>query len=328
MSLAPGIDTPSSTSRATSNARLTPDLTARRVERWVTIATVIVPFAGMATAIALFWRNGVDVVDLVLLGIMYALTTLGVGVGFHRLITHGAFKTGPVVKTVLVVLGSMAAQGPVFFWAAIHRRHHAHSDRPGDPHSPHVHGSGAWQTLRGLWYAHTGWLFDTEFADFGLYVKYVPDLLRDRLLYRLHRLYAIWIVLGLALPAAAAGVATSSWSGAFHGLVWGGFARIFLLHHASWSINSICHMFGSQTYRVADRSVNNLWLAIPSFGESWHNNHHAFPSSAMHGLRWWQVDLNGYAIRFLQALGLAWDVRGGPRGAGRQVVNAGESNAH
>jgi stearoyl-CoA desaturase (delta-9 desaturase) len=279
---------------------------ARRLEHWVTMATVMLPFIAVLLAVALFWQHGVDGFDLALLGIMYSLTALGVGVGFHRLVTHRGFKTGPVVKALLVILGSMAAQGPVFFWVAIHRRHHSHSDRPGDPHSPHLHGSGVREMVRGLWHSHTGWLFESQFTDWGVYV---PDLLRDRLMFRLHRQYFLWLALGLLVPALAGGAVTGSWAGAFQGLLWGGLVRIFLLHHTSWSINSICHTFGSQTFQVPDRSANNFWLAVPSFGESWHNNHHAFPSAAMHGLKWWQIDLNGYSIRLLEALGLAWDVK-------------------
>jgi stearoyl-CoA desaturase (delta-9 desaturase) len=280
---------------------------ARRLERAITLAVVTLPLLGLLAATVLLWGRGVGPVDVGLLAVMYFVTSIGIGIGYHRLISHGAFRTARPVRAVLVVFGSMAAQGPVFFWAAIHRRHHAHSDRPGDPHSPHLdRGEGISGLLRGLWHAHTGWLFNHEVTDLG---RYCPDLFRDRALYRINRLYFVWVLLGLAIPAALGLALTGSWWGAVTGFVWGGLVRVFFVHHVTWAVNSICHVYGTTPFRSRDESRNNAWLALPSFGESWHNNHHAFPSSAFHGLIWWEIDLNSWIIRGLAAAGLAWDLK-------------------
>lgn len=279
---------------------------ARRLERRVTLATVLLPYLGLAGGIALFWRRGITPLDLIMFVAMYSVTVLGIGMGFHRLIAHRAYQATPVLKVALVISGSMAAQGPVIFWTAVHRRHHSYSDRDGDPHSPHLHGEGAMEILKGLWHSHMGWLFNHELTDWGTYVR---DLLHDRLIFKLNRLYFLWIALGLLLPAAAEGLITMSWGGAARGFLWGGLIRVLVVHHTTWSINSICHVFGSQPYQVKDYSTNNLALAIPTFGESWHNNHHAFPSSAIHGLEWWQVDITGSMIKLCAKLGLASAVK-------------------
>jgi stearoyl-CoA desaturase (Delta-9 desaturase) len=279
---------------------------ARRLERRVTLATVLLPYLGLAIGIALFWRRGVSPLDLAVFAVMYCVTVLGIGMGFHRLIAHRAYQATLFLKTALIISGSMAAQGPVIFWTAVHRRHHSYSDRDGDPHSPHLHGEGAMEILKGLWHSHMGWLFNHELTDWGTYVR---DLLHDRLIFKLNRLYFLWIALGLLLPAAAEGLITMSWMGAARGFLWGGLIRVLVVHHTTWSINSVCHVFGSQPYQVKDYSTNNLVLAIPTFGESWHNNHHAFPSSAVHGLEWWQVDITGSMIKLCAKLGLASAVK-------------------
>lgn len=279
---------------------------ARRLERRVTLATVLLPYLGLASGIALFWRRGINPLDLVVFAVMYCVTVLGIGMGFHRLIAHRAYQATPFLKTALVISGSMAAQGPVIFWTAVHRRHHSYSDRDGDPHSPHLHGEGAVEIMKGLWHSHMGWLFNHELTDWGTYVR---DLLHDRLIFKLNRLYFLWIALGLLLPAAAEGLITMSWMGAARGFLWGGLIRVLVVHHTTWSINSVCHVFGSQPYQVKDYSTNNAVLAIPTFGESWHNNHHAFPSSAIHGLEWWQVDITGSMIQLCARLGLASAVK-------------------
>lgn len=275
---------------------------ARRLERRVTLATVLLPYVGLAGGIFLFWNRGVNWLDLAVFGVMYSITVLGIGMGFHRLIAHRAFVAKPFLRTAIVIAGSMAAQGPVIFWTAVHRRHHSYSDREGDPHSPHLHGEGAVEILKGLWHSHMGWLFNHELTDWGTYVR---DLLNDRFLFKLNRLYFVWIALGLLLPAVAEGLITRSWIGFAHGFVWGGLVRVLVVHHTTWSINSVCHVFGSRPYQVKDHSTNNIVLAIPTFGESWHNNHHAFPSSAIHGLEWWQVDITGSTIKLCAKLGLA-----------------------
>jgi stearoyl-CoA desaturase (delta-9 desaturase) len=272
----------------------------------VTLTTVLIPYIGLAAGTILFWNRGVYAIDLAVFAVMYTATVMGIGMGFHRLIAHRSFQAVPFLKTALIILGSMAAQGPVIFWTAIHRRHHSYSDREGDPHSPHLYGEGASAILHGLWHSHMGWLFNHEVTDWGTYVR---DLLQDRKIFKLNRLYFVWIAVGLAIPAAAEGAITRSWSGGLRGFLWGGLIRILIVHHSTWSINSICHVFGSRPYQLKDRSTNNAVLAIPTFGESWHNNHHAFPSSAVHGLEWWQVDLTGYMIRLLQKTGLASEVK-------------------
>ena len=279
---------------------------ARRLERRVTLATVLLPYAGLVGGILLFWNRGVNRLDLAVFGVMYCVTVLGIGMGFHRLMAHRAYQATTFLKTAIVIAGSMAAQGPVIFWTAVHRRHHSYSDREGDPHSPHLHGEGVVETAKGLWHSHMGWLFNHELTDWGTYVR---DLLHDRLIFKLNRLYFLWIVLGLLLPAAAEGLITMSWLGFARGFLWGGLIRVLVVHHTTWSINSVCHVFGSQPYQVKDHSTNNAVLAIPTFGESWHNNHHAFPSSAVHGLEWWQVDITGSMIKLCAMLGLASAVK-------------------
>lgn len=210
----------------------------------------------------------------------------------------------------------MAAQGPLLFWAAVHRRHHTFSDRPGDPHSPNLHDEGLKNYLRGFWHAHAGWLFSPEINDWALYV---PDLLKDLTIVKVSRLYLAWVLFGLAVPAVVGALLTGTLKGAAGALLWGGLIRISLTHHTTWSVNSICHLYGTRTFQSQDLSTNNFWLAVPSFGESWHNNHHAFPGSAFHGFRWWQIDFSGYVIRLLQSLNLAWDVKT-PSKAGPQTT--------
>jgi len=279
---------------------------ATRLARRVAIATVVLPFVGFIISVILLWQRAFGVVDLCLLVSFYAVTTLGVGVGFHRLYAHRGFQTSTPVRVILAILGSMAAEGPILFWVAVHRRHHTYSDRPGDPHSPHLHGEGAWNALRGFWHSHSGWMFRPELTGWAYYV---PDLLRDRLLFQINRLYFLWLSVSLLLPAVFGGLLTLSWRGALLGFLWGGLARIFLVHHTTWSINSICHIYGSRPFRNRDLSANNFWMALLSFGEGWHNNHHAFPTSVMHGLKWWQVDVSGYVIQVLKTTGLAWNVK-------------------
>jgi stearoyl-CoA desaturase (delta-9 desaturase) len=272
----------------------------------VNLALVIVPFAGLVAAGALLWGWGFSWVELGLLLGMYLLTGLGITVGFHRLFTHRSLQAGRVVRFVLAALGSMAAQGPLLRWVALHRRHHQHSDRPGDPHSPHHHGHGLVGLLRGLWHAHLGWVFQPEPPDLP---HYTQDLVRDGVARVASALFLAWVALGLLLPALLGGLLTGTWAGALLGLLWGGLARIFLVHHVTWSVNSVCHLWGGRPFPGQDQSRNNLLFGILALGEGWHNNHHAFPTSARHGLRWWQLDVSYYAIRALALLGLAWNVR-------------------
>jgi stearoyl-CoA desaturase (Delta-9 desaturase) len=279
---------------------------ATRLARRVALATVVLPFLGFVVSVILLWQRAVSIVDLFLLLFFYSITTIGVGVGFHRLYAHRGFQASTPVRVILAILGSMAVEGPILFWVAVHRRHHTYSDRPGDPHSPHLHGEGAWNALRGFWHSHSGWMFRPELTGWAYYV---PDLLRDRVLFQINRLYFLWMSLTLLLPAALGGLLTLSWRGAILGFIWGGLVRIFLVHHTTWSTNSICHIYGSRPFHNRDLSANNFWMALLSFGEGWHNNHHAFPSSVRHGLKWWQIDISGYVIQALQTTGLAWNVK-------------------
>jgi stearoyl-CoA desaturase (delta-9 desaturase) len=252
----------------------------------------------------LLWNRAVDAADLAILGVMYLLTAVGITVGFHRLLTHRAFRTHSWIERLLAVLGSMSVQGSVLDWVADHRKHHAHADRQGDPHSPHVgHGSG----LAGLWHAHVGWLLETQGqADWK---RYATELYEDPAMRRIGRWFPQLVVLSLLVPTAAGFVLDGfTLGGALRGLVWGGLVRIFFVHHITWSVNSVCHFFGSRRFDVDDHSTNVGWLALFSLGESWHHNHHAFPRSAKHGLRWWELDPSGLIISAMERLGLAWNV--------------------
>jgi stearoyl-CoA desaturase (delta-9 desaturase) len=267
---------------------------------------VIGPFLGLVVAGVLAWGRGLSWVDLGLLLGMYVLTGLGITVGYHRLFTHGAFETNAVVQFILAALGSMAVEGPLLEWVAQHRRHHQHSDTPDDPHSPHHQGRGFLGLLRGLWHAHLGWAFKAQPVNLSRYVK---DLRQSRLLRGVSALFPVWVVVSLLLPAALGGLLTQTWAGALLGLLWGGLVRIFLVHHVTWSVNSVCHLWGRRPFATDDQSKNNFLFGILALGEGWHNNHYAFPTSARHGLRWWQIDVSYYCIRGLALVGLAWEVR-------------------
>ncbi|MEA2123413.1 MAG: hypothetical protein QOI80_195, partial [Solirubrobacteraceae bacterium] len=206
----------------------------------------------------------------------------------------------------LAILGSAAVQGPVMSWVADHRKHHAHTDKEGDPHSPHGHGSGLKGAVKGLWYAHMGWLFDR--AGQAEHARYARELFEDRGMQRIHRLFPLWVLIGLAIPFGLGYAIDGTLGGALAAALWGGAVRIFLLHHVTWSINSVCHFFGTRRFAVDDQSTNVFWLAPLSMGESWHHNHHAFPRSAAHGLRWYEVDPTAYVIRGMKHAKLAWNV--------------------
>src|ERR1043166_5220028 len=274
--------------------------------RIANLLTVLLPFGGLAAAIILLWGRGFSWVQLGLLLSMYCVTGMGITMGFHRLFTHRSFETNRLVKLALGICGSMAVQGPLLKWVATHRRHHQHSDRADDPHSPHQHGGGILGLLRGLWHAHLGWLFLPDAPNLN---RYVGDLMNDKLIRTASALFPVWVLAGLIIPTVIGGVLTQSWIGALTGLIWGGLVRIFLVHHVTWSVNSICHIWGSRPFRCGDESRNNFVLGVLCWGEGWHNNHHAFPNSARHGLRWWQLDLSYLAILLLSVLGLAWNVR-------------------
>jgi stearoyl-CoA desaturase (Delta-9 desaturase) len=272
----------------------------------VNFLAVSLPLLGLGSAAAFLWGWGFGWTDMGLLIGMYVLTALGITVGFHRLFTHRSFETYRGVELVLGVLGSMAVEGPLLKWVALHRRHHQHSDRPGDPHSPHLHGRGIWGVLRGLWHAHMGWVFRADPPDLDRYVK---DLRQSRLLRVVSVLFPAWVALGILLPSVLGGVITQSWIGVWTGLAWGGLVRVFLVHHVTWSVNSVCHVWGFRPYRTTDESRNNLVFGILALGEGFHNTHHAFPTSARHGLRWWQIDVSYYVIRALALAHLASNVK-------------------
>ncbi len=270
-----------------------------------TLVAVIVPFLGLVAAIVLLWGWGFHWAELGLLVGMYVVTALGVTVGYHRLFTHRSFETIPVVQFLLGVCGSMALQGSLLQWVALHRRHHQNSDHEGDPHSPHHHGHGFVGVLRGFWHAHMGWFFLPNPPEINRYVK---DLRRSKLHRRVSALFLFWVAIGLLIPTLLGWLLAGGWMGAVLGLVWGGLVRIFLLHHVTWSVNSVCHLWGKRPHASADESRNNFVFGILAMGEGWHNNHHAFPRSARHGLEWWQFDASYLVIRGLERLGLAWNL--------------------
>lgn len=281
-----------------------------RPTRLAVLMVVVLPFLSLALAAIQLWGAGANWLYLGLLGGMGVMTSVGVTVGFHRLFTHSSFQTIAPIRWALAIVGSMAIEGPVLKWVAVHRLHHQHSDEAEDPHSPHVHGGGIWGVVRGLWHAHVGWMFGEDHAGLE---KYIPDLRRDRVLCVLSRLFPAWAVLGLLLPALIGGLITWTWTGAALGLLWGGLVRVFFVHHVTWSINSVCHIWGSQPFKTRDHSRNNVFFGYLALGEGWHNNHHAFPASARHGLRWWQLDLSYLLIRSMAMVGLAWRVKLPPR---------------
>jgi stearoyl-CoA desaturase (Delta-9 desaturase) len=280
-----------------------------RLEKRVNLAAVVLPFAAFVAAVVLLWNSAVSATDLGILAVMYVLTGLGVTVGFHRLLTHRSFRVPKPLEYGFAAVGSMAVQGPVMSWVADHRKHHAHADEEGDPHSPHVgHGDGASGVLRGLWHAHTGWLFSTQGRASAK--RYAKDLYEDPGMRLINRNFPLLVLLSLAIPAAAGWALSGTLAGAATGLLWGGLVRVFLVHHITWSVNSVCHFLGTRRFQTDDHSTNVAWLALPSFGESWHHNHHAFPRSAEHGLRRWEglLDPSALVIKGLEKVGLARNV--------------------
>ena len=278
-----------------------------RTEKLANLGAVVLPFLATIAAIVLFWNRLVSPVDLVIAAVMYLLTAIGITVGYHRLLTHRSFQTSKGLEYAFAIFGSMAVQGPVIAWVADHRKHHAHTDADGDPHSPHVGRDGGVRgVLSGLWHAHAGWLMSTQGrADWK---RYARDLYEDRGMRAIGRQFVPLVALSLALPALASYAVSGTLAGAATGLLWGGLVRIFFVHHVTWSVNSICHFFGTRRFDTDDRSTNVFWLALPSLGESWHHNHHAFPRSAVHGLRRREIDPSAMIIGTLEKLGLAWNV--------------------
>jgi stearoyl-CoA desaturase (Delta-9 desaturase) len=277
------------------------------LDRIATGTVTVVPFVALGFAIYHSWNGLLRWSDIVIFIGAYILTGLGVTVGFHRLFTHRSFKTYRPIRAALAVLGSAAIEGPVTAWVADHRKHHDFSDQLGDPHSPHVeHGRGFGGALRGLFHAHVGWLF--VHTHRGAKERYARDLRAEPMIMIIDRLFVVWAVGGLAACFVAGWVLGGTPKSGVTGLLWGGGVRMLVVHHVTYSINSICHFAGRRGFDTPDESRNVWWLSLFTFGESWHNNHHAFPTSARHGLSRWQIDPSAWVIWTLEKLGLAWDV--------------------
>ena len=279
-----------------------------RAHKIINLIGVPLPLVGLIAAIVLLWNEAIGPLELALLISTYVITCLGVTLGYHRMFTHRAFESSRAFRAAIAVLGSMAVEGSVITWVADHRKHHAFTDQEGDPHSPHLSGDGFWGGVKGLWHAHIGWLFETVgTADKQ---RFAGDLVKDRVLRVVDKLFGLWVVLSFAIPFALGWIIGGGLGAALTALLWGGFVRVFLLHHVTWSINSICHFFGRKRFDIEDESRNVFWLAPLSMGESWHHNHHAFPTSAFHGLRWWErlADPTGLLIAILEKFGLVWNV--------------------
>jgi stearoyl-CoA desaturase (Delta-9 desaturase) len=277
-----------------------------KIEKYANLAAVLMPFAAFGVAVVLLWNDLVGPTDLAIFAGLYLVSAFGITIGYHRLLTHRSFDAPRPVRYALAIMGQTAVQGPVVDWVADHRKHHAFTDEEGDPHSPHLHGGGLKGALHGLYHAHMGWLFVTQGqADRR---RYARDLMDDPVMKRISKAFLWNAIGGLALAFLLGLAITGTVAGGLTALVWGGFVRIFFVHHITWSINSICHFFGRRRFAIDDHSTNVFWLALPSLGESWHHNHHAFPRSAVHGLRWWEIDVTGLVIMAMKRVGLARDV--------------------
>jgi stearoyl-CoA desaturase (Delta-9 desaturase) len=267
------------------------------------------PFLGLIVAIVLLWNQAIGPLQLGLMVALYVITCLGVTMGYHRMFTHRAFEASRAFRAIIAVIGSMAVQGPLITWVADHRKHHTFTDIEGDPHSPHLSGPGFWGGVKGLWHAHIGWLFETVgTADKQ---RFAADLIKDRLLRSVDKLFWLWATMSFLIPFALGWIIGGGIGTAITTVLWAGFVRVFFLHHVTWSVNSICHFFGRRRFNVDDESRNVFWLAPLSMGEAWHHNHHAFPTSAFHGLRLWEriADPTGLVIALCEKLGLVWDVK-------------------
>jgi stearoyl-CoA desaturase (Delta-9 desaturase) len=275
-------------------------------EQALVVAFMVVPLLALAAAVPLAWGWGLSWLDVALAVVFYFLTGLGVTVGFHRYFTHGSFKAKRPLRIALAVIGSTAFQGGVIGWVADHRRHHAFSDKEGDPHSPWLFGTGPAAMIRGFWHSHMGWILGRDRTNAR---RFAPDLLADRDVVLVDRLFLPLTLASLLVPALIGGLVSASWWGALTALFWAGLVRVAVLHHVTWSINSICHMVGDRPFAARDRSANVWWLAVLSFGESWHNLHHADPTCARHGVKRGQVDISARIIWAFERLGWAHSVR-------------------
>lgn len=280
-----------------------------KLEQRITIAAVVIPFLGVLTAAVLAWGGAFDWLDLGILVFMYTITGTGITVGYHRLFTHRSFEASRPLKIFLGIAGSMSVQGAPIHWVADHRKHHDFSDEEGDPHSPHTHGREGWKgVVVGAWHSHMGWLFSRD--ERASATRYARDLKNDPDMVWVDKHFFSWVLLGLAIPFALGFILSGgSLYAGFTAFIWGGLVRIFLQHHATWSVNSICHMYGDQPFDIDDKSTNNWAVAFVSMGEGWHHNHHAFPTSAKHGLTGRQFDPSYYIIKTFEKIGIAKDVR-------------------
>ncbi len=279
----------------------------RRIDKYANLVAVFGPFAALAALIPVAARHDLfHWQDAVVFAVMYILCGFGITVGYHRLLTHRAFQTYKPVEYAFAVLGSLAIQGGPLDWVADHRKHHAHTDVEGDPHSPHLSGSGIRGAVSGLWHAHVGWTWRAHGC--AAWDRYAGELNEDRGMRIIHHSFPVFLVSSFAIPFGLGVAITGTVAGGLTGMLWGGLIRMLVQSHITWSVNSVCHFFGRRRFDVDDHSTNVWWLALPSLGESWHHNHHAFPRSARHGLRRSEVDLSGLLVRGLRRIGLAWDV--------------------
>lgn len=276
------------------------------VKQVTALLIMLVPLAGFVLAVQHMAQGNVSTTDYVLFGVFYFLHMAGITMGFHRYLAHKAFNTSRFFEGLMLICGSMAGQGPIMFWITTHRRHHTYSDQHGDPHTPNLHGPGIMGRIKGLWFAHMPWMLAKDMSGWNFFA---PDVLASRRLFFYHRTYGLWIILGLALPAAIGGLVGGTVDAAVNGFLFGGLARMFLANQAAWCVGSVCHMFGGREFKTDDNSANNWTVAILAFGEGLQNNHHAFPGSYRHGVKWWEPDLSGWILTGLGKLGVVWNLR-------------------
>ncbi|HVP02282.1 MAG TPA: acyl-CoA desaturase [Solirubrobacteraceae bacterium] len=280
----------------------------KRADRYANLVAVFGPLLALVGLIPVAVHHDLaHLSDLLVFSVMYLVCGMGITVGYHRLLTHRSFRTYKTLEYTFACLGSLAIQGGPLDWVADHRKHHAHTDVEGDPHSPHVgHGAGVLGALRGLWHAHVGWTWKVH--GMATHSRYAGELVEDRGMRVIHYSFPVFILVSAAVPFGLGVAISGTVAGGLTGLLWGGLIRMLVQSHVTWSVNSVCHFFGRRRFDVDDRSTNVWWLALPSFGESWHHNHHAFPRSAFHGLRSWELDPSALMIRAMRRVRLAWDV--------------------
>jgi stearoyl-CoA desaturase (delta-9 desaturase) len=285
-----------------------PEMKMSRAHKITNLVGVPLPVIGLIVAIILLWHKAVGPLQLIVMGVFYVLTAIGITLGYHRLFTHRSFESSRLLRGVIAVMGTLAMQGSIITWVADHRKHHAFTDQDGDPHSPHGFGPGFKGAVEGLWHAHVGWLFET--VGTAERERFAPDLLKDPIVRATDKLFFPIVISGFLIPFGLGWWLGGGLGAALTTMLWAGFVRIFLLHHVTWSINSVCHFFGSRRFDVEDESRNVFWLAPFSMGEAWHHNHHAFPTSAFHGLTLSErlADPTGLLISAMEKTGLVWNV--------------------